>query len=210
MPTLYASENPQRFFLIPEEANLPPGTLNLRNLMGEKRGVDELVASAFEIGEEEAKEHARVVMADVGRKAKAVLAGAGQVLREVARAQRVGDILRKPATSTEGNVADALGLTTEQLRTDPDAVMNGLKGIFDGLRVTLEKLANEPGDEVGRKAILKAVNDAVVANGGDPLPDDVNAWPDRLRGFLDDPARIAELRAATEALKDRARGKPTK
>jgi hypothetical protein len=205
MPTLYRSEDPQRFFLIPEETSLPKGKLAMRSLTGERREVDEIVAAAFEISEEEAKDHARGVVNDMARRTKAVLSGAGQVLREVARAQRAGDVLRKTPNPTEHNVADALGITTDQLRGDPEAVKKGLMGVFDGLRVTLEKLAKEPGDEEGRKAIFQALDAAVVANGGEPLPADVQEWPERLRSFLADGARLDELKAATEALRDAAR-----
>jgi hypothetical protein len=56
---LWSNEHRTRHFLIPADAELPPGDLRLRTAAGREMAVDEAAALPFEVTEEEAKRWAK-------------------------------------------------------------------------------------------------------------------------------------------------------
>jgi len=57
--TLWTDPERTRFFLLPDDCELPPGKFVLRTLTGRKLEVDAASLAAFELSEEQAKEWLR-------------------------------------------------------------------------------------------------------------------------------------------------------
>ncbi|MBW2255617.1 MAG: hypothetical protein JRI25_13595 [Deltaproteobacteria bacterium] len=153
--TLYANPSQTRFYFIPDDAEVASGGLVLRSLTGQRKDVSLEAVEAYEIPEDRAKEITRLEIGRYTRQASGFLAGVGAFMQGVAdkAEERKG---RKPGPGPrEANVADALGITPDQLRNDPDAVIEGLKGMWSGLQVVLKDAlaTGKEADETTRERI---------------------------------------------------------
>jgi hypothetical protein len=204
--TLYATDPATRFFFIPDDAHILPGKLVLRSLAGKERQVDGVVAAVWEVTEEEAKEiaarHIRAFSANIGR----ALRGAKSVLEEVGKTQqRVADGVAEAAAgpAQADLIAEALGISPEQLREDPSAVKDGLQRAFSALLADMKAMVNaeQPGQEVlqGRLERLATV---LREQGWGDAGDTLERLPEVLRAGLSDPELEAEVRAASARLRE--------
>lgn len=198
--TLYADPSQTRFYLIPNDAALPEGDLVLRSLTGTKLEVAAAAADPFLITEEQAKELTREVIAKATKTASSFLAGLGGMLQEASR--RVDAGIRPEPGPREPAVAEALGVTEEQLRDDPDAVMEGLKRVGQGLQQTLEDAVEtgKAADQATRERIRK-VADMLGAN-VDEAEDSVEELLEKMREWLANPELEQKVRDATQRLRD--------
>lgn len=232
MPTVYATRAPERFYLLPDDHSLPAGELYIRSLTGDELEVNAQAVQKYAISEDDAKKHVRVQMAGIAKRTKAAMAGAGQVMRQLAEATRqakeAGELTPKAAAELEqaahratraetrhsaarqrmeereATITDALGLKKGALKEDPLALFDGLKSFMDDLATNLEVYIDPDTDPTIIAGRLKLLNDAIVANGGTPIASDAVASPETFREWLGDPARLESLRQATKSLRDEA------
>ncbi len=212
--TLYATDPATRFFFIPDDAHILPGKLVLRSLAGKELQVDGVVAAVWEVTEDEAKEiaarHIRAFSANIGR----ALRGAKSVLEEVGKTQqRVAEGVAEGAAGPAGGqaagpaqadlIAEALGISPEQLREDPTAVKDGIQRAFSALLADMKALVNaeQPGQEVlqGR---LERLSTVLREQGWGDAGDTLERLPEVLRAGLSDPELEAEVRAASARLRE--------
>ena len=232
MPTVFATRAPERFYLLPDDHSLPKGELAIRSLTGDELEVNAQAVQKYAISEDEAKKHVRIQMAGVAKRTKGMLAGAGQVVRQLAEATRqareatdlsakaMADLeqtahratraevrhsaARQRLDEREATITDALGLKEGALKEDPLALFDGLKSLLGDLATNLEVFIDPDTDPAVIAGRLKLLNDAIVANGGTPIASDAVENPESFRAWLGDPARIETLRKATKALNDEA------
>jgi len=152
--TLYANPSQTRFYLIPDDAEVPSGGLVLRSLTGRRKDVALDAVEVYEISEDRAKEITRLEIGRLTRQATGFLAGVGAFMQGVAdRAKEHPE--PPPHGPREANVAEALGITPDQLRNDPEAVIDGLKRMWSGLQVALKDAldTNKEADEATRARV---------------------------------------------------------
>ncbi len=193
--TLYSNPDHTVFYYIPDDVELPGGALVLQSLTGKRREVDPQAALAYEVPEERAQEITREIVAGFSRGIGRFLAGTLDMMRT---AQREPDSSQKPRTT---NVAEALGLSEEQLANDPDAVIQGIREAGKGLQQTLRQSwsADKVSEEVARErleALAKLAREEVAP----ALADAVRNMPDALRDLMEDRDLEQDVRDATEKL----------
>ncbi len=208
--TLYADPSQSRFYLIPDDAGLPAGELALRSLTGAKLEVAAASAEAFRIDEAQAKELAREAIGKATRAASSFVAGLGGMLQEASK--RAKDPTHETGPGPrEPKVAEALGVSEDELRNDPDAVIDGLKRVGQGLQQSLKEiLSSKPGADSATKERLAQLGAAV---GWDPeaAGASVDDLKEKLRGLLANPELEERIQAATErlrAMSEELRAKP--
>ncbi len=196
--TLYADPDQTRFFLVPDDAAPPPGGLVLWSLTGSRLEVDPEGIALYEITEEEAKERTRDLLTGYARQATGVLAGLGAMMRQAAEAEP-GPPEPVPA---QANLAQTLGLTEEELKNDPEAVMEGLRHIGAGLSQSLaDLLSDDPASAEATRERVRALAEAV---GVDPDEADTNVdeLSSKLREAFLNPEVEAQIRDATRKLEE--------
>ena len=80
--TMYASLDRKRFFYIPDDAGLPPGSFIVRSLKGAKLEVEEASLAEFELDEARAKDIVKAEVARIAKSTQTFLAGAAAAMRE--------------------------------------------------------------------------------------------------------------------------------
>lgn len=80
--TIWTTLDRRRYFLLPEDANLPGGALQLRTSTGRQIEVDEEATAPYEVSEEEAKAWLKAQLGEVLGEAKTKLTGFVERLRE--------------------------------------------------------------------------------------------------------------------------------
>ncbi len=200
--TLYATSKQDRYFWIPDDHTCEAGELLIRSLSGFKKEISDAEAAKWEIPEEQAKELAQIQIRHYAQAAGSMLSSAGQLLRQAAQNAKQAPV--KP-TVTEGQqtVADAIGVTPEQLKNDPEAVFGGLKEVMQGLGETLKQAASDnPADKETIKARMELLAGAIREQTGDEtIGDNVEELPKIISDFLANPELVGRIRKATEDIK---------
>ena len=202
--TLYANETHDRFFYIPADADLPDGDFTIGTLTGQKQQVNEAAVLPYEVDESLAKDIATGVVKNVAETAGRFMTSAGEFLREMASGE-VPPLQAERRAKRESNVADFLGITGDQLRNDPQAVLDGIKEIGRGLKTSLESSVSEnpvtvEGAKERMEAFAEYARDEFDLNlGADPAE-----YPKKLSEVLRNPELEASVRASTERLKNLA------
>ncbi len=108
-------DEPRRFFLVPEDVELPRGSLGVRDLQLATRDVDELAVASFEVEVEEAQAHV-----DAGW--KRVVGGVRDAWRE---------ITGQPVADEPPDLAAWLGVTPGQVALDREKRREGRRGLLE-------------------------------------------------------------------------------
>jgi hypothetical protein len=198
MGRVYTIESQDRFFLLDAEDTLPKGPLVLRSLSGARIEVDPAAVAPFEIDEARAKAIVKEEVARFAKTAMGALSGVGSILRAVAQKQAVGPL---PPNPREAHVSEALGVTKEQLHTDPDAVMDGLQAVLSGLADTVgDALKDAPEARERTRERLQAF----VSTMGQDAPDvgTIETGLEKIREALGDPATEAAVREASRKIEE--------
>lgn len=122
--TLWSTPGRTRYFLIPDDRELPPGDLLLLTLTGKRQEVDPAAAAEFEISRKEAKTWAQAelkeVLGDVRGKIQSALDEVRQKWEEKAAAPEKQETRRSAAETLESLAAGlerAGSVAAEKLRT---------------------------------------------------------------------------------------------
>ena len=153
---LFASSDPKRFFELPDGLVPAPGSLRIRNMLGEQHDVDPEAVKAFELTPAQAQTHMAAEMANFARKATGAVGAFAAAMRDAA-----GKPLPPPETPPT-DAAAAVGITAERVRENPGAVMDGLKSIIEGIVATTKR---EAGDRSDVDAVVSGLRDVLT----DPL-----------------------------------------
>jgi hypothetical protein len=195
--TMYASADAKRFFWVPNDEKLPDGPFVIRSLTGKRHSVDEAALKPFELEEERAKEITQQELARITQRAGNLLAGAASLMREA---------VKKPATpplspKAETNIANALGITEEQLRKDPKALLDSLGTVAQGFAATLkEAISSDPAERDRAKERMEILANLVrQETGAESTP--IEQMPEKIREYLANPETAAKVGEATEKLK---------
>lgn len=203
--TLYSTEDNKRFFHIPDQTKLKEGEAVLRSLRGKTLRVNLASVDIFEVTEERAKELAADEMEALARRAGQLMSGAGSFLRGLASG------LPKPQPppgreQRRATVADALGVTEEQLSSDPDAVIEGVKRVGEGIQQLLEDAIKDgPATDEDAKKRMDAVIAYLREQMGEEAAVTAANLPEKLREFLANPELESGIRSAAEDLRAAAR-----
>jgi len=133
--SLWKSSDPARFFVIPDDVELPPGNLSIRNLIGERREVDPGALERFERTEAEAS---KWMEGKVGKALEGVRGWIDNLADRLtgANADPIG-ALREAADRTQhltSIVADKLS------RSSPAADVTAVQGLAKRFRDSAAKL----------------------------------------------------------------------
>lgn len=198
---IYADRKNGRFYRIPKGVSLPEGAVEVRDLMGNRLKVDETVIAVYEIDEQEAKELAREFMGKMTRRAGHFVTRTATMLREVSN----GEIPTVPTPDPKKQretIADALGVTPEQLTTDPDALMRGLVDVISGVSEALRDGARErPKVPDTLQKQMEALVEGVRTEFGDDVGSRVEELPEKLASYLRNPELEQGVRKATARLR---------
>ncbi len=198
MAQVYANAGQDRFFHIPEDANIAPGTLVLRSLSGARLDVDPDAAARFEIDEVEAKALVKEQLGEFTRKAASTMSGIGSFLRKVGQRKPV-DV--QPSAKSPEVLADTLGVTPEQLRNDPSAVKAGFEDILAGVMASVQDaLRDTQESREATRSRLQALSSSMGADAPDPAA--LEKVLDSLRTTLADPKLEQSIRSASQKLEE--------
>jgi hypothetical protein len=199
--TLYANKTHDRFFYIPQDTELLDGDFVIGTLTGQLQKVTEDSVTEFEVDEALAKDIASGVVKDVAQTAGRFMTSAADLLRSMS----TGDIPKADTErreKRESNVAEFLGITKDQLRNDPQAVLDGIKGIGKGLKAALEQsISDNPVTQEGARARMEAFAEYAREDLGIKLGDNLADLPQQLADVLRNPELEASVRASTERLR---------
>lgn len=164
-----------RAFLVPDDVELPDGSLEIIDLSGEERSVDEDAVLPFEIDSEEVPAHLSRALKDTLHQADQVLAGLATLFRQTATGRAPDDL--------PGGLMDAL--------SEADAVKEALEGLMqtaaiaasgdyrklEELKANARRLAKRwegKGADALTKALLQFPDELVVemAQRREPIEDD--------------------------------------
>jgi hypothetical protein len=136
--SLWKTSDPQRFFVVADDVELPPGPLKIRNLAGRTRAVDEESVVPHEVTEAQATEWMRAQVSDLlggvrgwldngvdrltGADADPVSALRGPVDRVRHLAER--DLAAADAAAID-DLADKLQSAVDRLRTAAERIRSG-------------------------------------------------------------------------------------
>ena len=200
--TLYSNADNSRFFHIPGSVDLPEGEFTLRSLRGRTMRVHEASVGIFEVPEAVAKEIAGAEMEAIARMAGRFMSGAGSFLRGIASQLPNPQVPRPDIDKQRGIVADALGVTDEQLGNDPQAVIEGVKEIGRGIETLLrDAIAQGVTESEDIEARQQALVNFLKEHMGEDAAITAETLPQKLRDFLTDPQLESGLRKAAEDLK---------
>ena len=123
--TVWSNQERTRHFLIPDEAELPPGSFVLRTVVGRQRDVDEAAALAYEVSREEAKAWLSSQMSEVFGEAKDRLLG---FLRKAQQEETATPPpKREPASESSGLIIKRVSECTFEKWPDRDVIDSFLK-----------------------------------------------------------------------------------
>jgi hypothetical protein len=197
--TLYATADGRRFYHIPDDTARQAGTLVLRTLKGDRISVDDAWVAQFSLPEDKAKRMAAEEMAAFAKKAMSFVSGAAASMREAA----ANVTPRQPTSKQMSTIASGLGITEDQLKNDPQAVLGALKTAMQGITETARgSLADDPAARASARQRMELLAAHLEATTGTKI--DVTSFPEKLREVLSNPKLEADVRAATTRLQQAA------
>lgn len=202
--TLYANKTHDRFFYIPQDAEIPDGLFQIGTLTGQMLKVTETAVTEFEVNEAMAKDIASGVVKDVAQTAGRFMTSAADFIRSMSSGElSEADLERRK--ERQSNVAEFLGISRDQLQNDPQAVLDGMKEIGLGLKASLEQSISEnPVTQEGAKERMEAFARYAKEDLGIKLAENPSDLPQQLADILRNPELEASVRASTERLRNLA------
>jgi len=186
----------ERFFQIPEDAELAEGDFELRAFRGGRKRVDREAVAAFEIPKEEATAHIDEQIQGVWTKARdtfQTLIDYGREKAEEAGTEISDEDVKNPLPE---NLGERLGVSFGDLQTDPEAVKAKIKEAFSGIRTAAESFsenAKAQGD------VPPPDYEEKVKAAADAAPEQVAEAAEKLKSALKDP----KLADAIQTMGDR-------
>ena len=201
--TLYADSTQRKFYWVPKDAKLPKGDFQLMDLRRRTKMTSAAAAEAYRISETQAKEIARETMTTVSEQATNFVSKTAKAVHEL---QQGGFVPSSQSTNGAADrLAASIGLTQEQLRTDPAAVKAGITSLFTGLSAAVAGAAQQEIDRSPQvKTALEAMKMAAEEEFGPQLGEKVAEWPEKVVEALRNPELEKGVREATEKLKEMA------
>lgn len=156
-PRLWVSDEPRRYFLVPPEAELPPGDLVIRTLEAASRSVDPEALAAFEVERTAAQAHV-----DAGwERAVGRVRDAWRELVGAPKAEGPPDLSRIFGRRTPGEVvlgpeAEKLGATVRRQAERIGAATRELGQELDARAPELQRTVEDVGQDVvdlGKRAL---------------------------------------------------------
>ncbi len=177
--TLYADSARERFFHVPDDAELPPGDLSLSSLTGVRLATTAEAVAPYEVDEAAAQRIVAQRLEAFGDGMRQVLGSAAAALSGLRPDAPPGprSVFRDPATvgpALEGALHDILGAVRD-LEADPARVDARMKAMADSVRATDPRAA-----------------------------DDLESIPDTLRELIADPQVLGALDQAASELRNAA------
>ena len=201
MSTVYTNSTQDRFFQFPDGSDVAEGDLLLRSLRGDTSHVDASAAAAFEVDEATAKDLVKQEVKAFTKNAATAFSTLGDVLRAATNKS-----VPKPSseqTPPADVLAQAIGVTGEQLRNDPSAVKAGLSTMLQGLvQAVQEATSDAPEDKERTEARLRTVAETLGADTPDSSV--VRQSMEKLSASLNDPALTAKIRDASSRIEEAA------
>lgn len=173
--TLWSHRPQDRHFLIPDDADVPPGPFELRTVVGRQQSVEEDAVLPYEVTRDEAKAWLKEQMAEVVDEAKGALLGFLRKAQEAA----------SPAPEGAASAADTAPEAADTAPEAADRIAERLRSVGQELRAVLDSGFAE-GDVQRRRAQaqLKALADELRAR-GEPLREGAHDLSQRLASLYD-------------------------
>ncbi|HEX8359924.1 MAG TPA: hypothetical protein VF613_07450 [Longimicrobium sp.] len=159
MKTLWFDPPRTRRFIIPDDAELPPGELLLRTSLGRERAVEESALAPFEVTAEEAQAWAKEQLGGVLGEVRGKALGFVELLRE-----RTAALREENRRTWEQGVAEA----PDEVREAAERVRAGLKELGQAL----QRAAREHGARPARPPSGASAGTGTTENGAASAPED--------------------------------------
>ena len=138
--SLWINSTRTRYFLIPNNQNLPPGNFTIQTLTGITKQVDVKALTPLEITVEQAKPYFQTELEQSIQQVKnAFSAFAG--FAAAAKGQTTSNT--KPPQPSSNPIATLLGMSPEELRDNPQAIKAGWNNLVDGFKDVLRGATSE-------------------------------------------------------------------
>lgn len=207
---LFSDAERTRFFLVPEGVTLPEGRFVITDLTGRtQRRVDEAALAPHEVERARAHAHLRAVasgaLESVGAELGAFVRQWKQGREAPPWSEAAQRQVREAAAARPGLalLADLVGEDAETLRADSSALVGALEALGRDLGALVERSVRGDGDALEAARAKARELQAKLQAHGIPVKDGLDAWPDRLRRFVEADGDVDLARAGADAL-DRA------
>lgn len=142
--TLYTTPDRTRYFLIPDDADVPEGALTIRSFVGRERpgrvrSADEAAAVAYEVSEDEARSWVKEELGDVLGDVRERVLGFAERLKE-----RTAGLREANRTTSTDAAADP------ELRDAATRIRDGLKDVGRALQRLAREAREQGRSEAGQ------------------------------------------------------------
>ncbi len=192
---LYTSTLQTKYYLIPNDLDLPDGDFAIRSASGEEQFVAENAISQFEVNEEAIKTHLKAEMGTALDQVKESLVGSVQLGLAKAR-QEIAT--QREVQAAEDNQPEwletLLGFTTDEIKDNSQLGEDWLQGVLDGVKTVLEGAASsDPAEQQAAREVMSEVRTRFSEAGIDTT-ERIAQLPDQLRDtvFNRDPQERAD------------------
>jgi len=197
--SLWFDQTKSRYFLIRDKQELPIGDFILYTLTGNEKKVALKEINTFEITAEDAQKHLQAEMKAAMEQAKTAYSNWINFSAQTATKSTSESNLRDNKTqSTQELVAALLGITSEELQTNPEATQTGLLNFFTGLKaIATNATPVDPTQAEAFRNHLSSFSKALQAQGiegGDVI---AQIQPDQLNELI---AKVSQDRSLQEML----------
>lgn len=178
--TLYTDETQQFFFIVPDDAPLPPGDFAIYAPLGEVTHVHPKFMQFYEVSRADAQAWMRERL-KAG--AQEFTEGLRDFLTTLVKSRQKPD--DPDPTTSRANIdfaADLLGESVEDLQTDDRAARRGWQRLLDEAQQVYEGAKSDSEDDLEQaRAIMSGIGDILRKHGipvsekWDQLPDDLHA-----------------------------------
>lgn len=138
--SLWTNSNRSRYFLIPNNQNLPPGNFTIQTLTGITKQVDVTALTPLEITAEQAKPYFQAELEQSIQQVKNAFSTFAD-FAAAAKGQTTSNT--KPPQPSSNPIATLLGISPEELRDNPQAIKAGWNKLVDGFKDLLRGATSE-------------------------------------------------------------------
>ena len=175
---LWISISRSRYFLIPDNQELPDGDFTVHSLVGEAKKVNPHMLAPFEISKEQAEPH---IQAELDKTWQQVKNAFSTLTDFAAAAQGKAASKAQSPNSMGSSIASLLGISPEELESNPNAVKQSLNTIASSFRDIFKgAISEDPAHLEAARNRMSALRQHLKKQGVE-VEADLELLPEKLR-----------------------------
>ncbi len=180
--SLWTNSNRSRYFLIPDDQELPDGDFILCTLKGHEKKVDYIALNSFEITDSEAKAYLQAEMNQAMEEAKNAFASFMSFSAEATQEAPSNPTSSFDQTSSYQNIIFALlGVTLEELQNNPESAQTAFIKVYTELKELLgESTSQSPAQVDTARERVRSLREMLQAQGIN-VSEGLEELPDKIR-----------------------------